>query len=61
MVALFWNLLFIPCLFHIIKLISKLGLRIQNIPSKVVKEKIKLIWANKTIRQLDQLFWNNLE
>lgn len=57
--ALFWELLFSPCLHHTIKLISKLGLRMYSIAIGVVQENIKLGWANKTIRQLDQLFQNN--
>lgn len=33
----------------------------RNIASKIIKERINLVWVNKTIYQLDQLFWNNLE
>lgn len=43
------------------KFIFKLGLKMWSIVSNVVKEKIKLVWVNKTIIQLDQLFQNNSE
>lgn len=38
------------------KLVFKLELKMQNIISWIVKEKIKSVWTNKTISQLDQLF-----
>lgn len=41
--ALFWDLLFISCLRHTIKLASKLWLKMQSIASKFVKEKIELV------------------
>lgn len=59
--AIFWDPSFAPCHCHTMKLASKLGLRTRSIVSKVVKEKIGLVWANKTINQLDLLFWNNPE
>lgn len=43
------------------KLAFKLGLKMQGITSDMVKERIELVWANKTINQLDQLVWNNPE
>ena len=52
---LFWDLLFVFCLRHTMKLTSKLGLRTRSIASEVIKEKIELVWANRTIRQLDHL------
>lgn len=33
----------------------------QGIASGMVKERIKLVWANKIISQLNQLFESNLE
>ena len=57
--ALFWDPLFALCPHHIIKLVSKLGLRTQSIAIRLVKEKIESVWANKTICQPDQLFQNN--
>lgn len=59
--ALLWEILFASCLCHTMKLVSKLGLRMWSIACKVVKERIMLIQANKTIRQLDELFQNNPE
>ncbi len=59
--TLFWDPLFVPCPRHTIKLASKLGLKTWSIASRVVKERIELVWANKTIHQLDELFQNNLE
>ena len=41
--ALFWDLLFAPCLRHTMKLASKLGLRTQIIASGLVKERIELV------------------
>ena len=57
--TLFWGLLFALCLRYIMKLVSKLGLRTENITNKFVKDKIESVWANRTICQLNQLFWNN--
>lgn len=48
-----------PC--HTMKLVFKLGLKINKIMSGVVKERIKTIWNNKTINQLSKLFRDNPE
>ena len=59
--AIFWDPLFAPHYCHTVKWAFKLGLKTRGIASGVVKEKIESVWANKTISQLDQLFWNNPE
>ena len=59
--AIFWDLSFAPCYCYNVKLAFKLGLRTRDIASGVVKEKIESVWANRTLSQLDQLFWNNPE
>ncbi len=38
---------------------KKLGLKIKNLKTDIVKEQIKQIWANKTLARLDELFANN--
>lgn len=53
---LFWDLLYVSRLCHIIKLVSKIELKIRGIASGFIKERIVFIWANKTICQLDQVF-----
>ena len=57
--AMFWDPSFALCHCHIMKLTFKLELKTWAIASVMVKEKIKSIWANRTINKLDQLFWNN--
>lgn len=57
--AIFWNLLFVSCYCHSVKLAFKLVLEMQGIASGMIKKRIKMIWPNKTISQLDQLFWSN--
>lgn len=57
--TLFWDPSFLPCPRHTLKLATKLGLRTRTIPSNLVKERIEIIWANKTISQLDRLFKDN--
>ena len=54
--AIFWDPSFAPCHCHSVKLAFKLGLRTQSIVSGVVKQRVELVWANRTISQLDQLF-----
>ena len=44
--ALLWNSTFALCPCYTIKLVFKLGLRMNRIKSDVVKEKIKTVWAN---------------
>lgn len=41
--ALFWNPLFATCPRHTMKLVLKLGLRMQGIASRVIKERIVLV------------------
>ena len=59
--ALFWDPLFALCLRYAMKLASKLGLKTRSIASRLFKERIESVWANRTICQLDQLFQNNSE
>ena len=59
--ALLKNPLFAPCLRHTIKLASTLELRMQSIAKGLVKKRIELVWANKTICPQDQFFQNNPE
>lgn len=59
--APFWDLLFVLFHCYIVKLAFKLGLKMQNIANTVIKEKIELVWANRTISLLDELFQNNSE
>lgn len=59
--AIFWDASFAFCYCQIIKLTFKLGLKMKKIANVVVKEKIYLVWANKILNQLDQLFLNNPE
>ena len=59
--TLFWDPIFAFCPRYTIKLASKLGLKTRSIASKLIKERIELVWANRTICQLNQLFQNNLE
>ena len=61
MAILFCNPLSAPCPCHTMKLASNLELKRQSIASRQVKERIELLWPNKTIYQLDQLFQNNPE
>ena len=42
-----------------LNLAKKLGFMIKNLSSALVKECIKSIWANKTIKQLDTLLKEN--
>ena len=48
-----------PCLRHMLNLVTKLGLKIKNLPSALIIERIQSIWANRTIGQLDALFEEN--
>ena len=59
--ALFWDPIFVSCLCHTIKLAFKLSLRINKIKSGVVKERIKVVLANRTVNLLDRLFRDNPE
>lgn len=43
------------------KLAFKLGLKMQDIANIIIKKRIELVWANKTISQLDQFYQNNPE
>lgn len=52
---------FMFCTCYTMKLAFKLGLKINKIKSSILKERIKTIWANKTIRSLDILFKDNPE
>ncbi len=49
-----------PCAWHMLNLIKKLGLKIKNLKIDIVKERIEQIWANKILAGLDELFANNL-
>ena len=51
--ALFWVPLFAPCPCHTLNLASKLGLKTRIIASEVVNKRIKVVRANRTIRQLN--------
>lgn len=59
--AIFWDTSFTLCHCYTVKLAFKLGLKTRGIASSVVKERIKFVWANRNICQLDQLFRKNLE
>ena len=59
--AQFWDPLFALCPYNTMNLASKLGLRMWGIATGVIKERIESVWANRTVRQLDQLFQNNPE
>ena len=57
--AIFWDPNFLPCPRHTLNLAKKMGLKTRNLSNALVKERIQLIWANKTIGQLDALFKEN--
>lgn len=59
--ALFWDAKFASCPWNNIKLAFKLGLRINKIKNGIIKEKIKSLWTNKTINQLNRLLKDNSE
>ena len=58
--AICWNRNFELYPHHTFNLAKKLGLKTRNFSITLVKEHIKTIWANKTIKQLDALFKENL-
>ena len=59
-VAIFWDPNFVPCPRHTLNLATKLGLKTKNFSNALVKERIQLSWANRTIGQLDTLLKKNL-
>ena len=59
--ASFWDPFFAPCTRDTMKLAFKLGLKMNRIKNGMVKERIKAVWANKTVNLLDRLFKVNLE
>ena len=59
--AIFLNPNFLLYPKYTLKLAKKLGLKTKNLNAEIVKERIRQIWANKTIAQLDLLFTNNLD
>lgn len=56
---IFWDCIFVLCPWNTLNLVKKLGLKIKNFKSDIVKECIQKIWANKIITQLNKLFNNN--
>lgn len=59
--AIFWDPNFILCLRHTLNLVKKLGLKTRKLKTKVIKERVEQIWANKIIERLNVFFINNLE
>lgn len=57
--TIFWDLNFVFYTRHTLILPKKLGLKRKNIKNDLVTERIRQIWANKTIIRLDKLFANN--
>ena len=56
---LFWDINFIPYTKHISLLAKKLGFTTRHVNNKVIKERIRVIWQNKTVTGLDILFTAN--
>ncbi len=57
--AIFWDPNFLLCPKYTLKLAKKLGLKTKNLKAEIVKERIRQIWMNRTIAELDLLFKNN--
>lgn len=60
-IAIFWNHNFEFCIWHILNLIKKLGLKTKNAKNDIVKEWIGQIWANKIQTGLNKFFFNNFD
>ena len=59
--AIFWDSKFALCPRYTLNVARKLGLKTRRLKAKVINERIRKIWANKTIAELDLLFTNDPE
>ena len=59
--GIFWDHNFALYPRYTFNLTRKLGLKIKELKAKVENERIRYIWANKTIPELNLFFMNNPE
>ena len=57
--TLFWDPNFLLCPKHTFNLAKKLGLKTISLKVGLIKMRIREIWANRIIAELDVLFTNN--